>query len=133
MAYVYVALGSALGGMARYGVGLLVARLLGSGFPWGTILINVVGSFIISFFGTLTLPGGPFPAAMGLRLFVMVGICGGFTTFSSFSLQTLELAREDAWAAAFANIVLSLVLCLAAVAAGHLLAVRIGFPASSDP
>ncbi len=133
MVYLYVALGSALGGMARYGVGLAAARLLGSGFPWGTILINVVGSFIISFFGTLTLPGGRLPADMGLRIFVMVGICGGFTTFSSFSLQTLELARDDAWGAAFANIALSIVLCLAAVAAGHLLAVRIGVLPVGEP
>ena len=125
MAYLYVALGSALGGVARYGVGLAVARLWGSGFPWATILINVLGSFVISFFGTLTLPGGPLPAENGLRIFVMVGICGGFTTFSSFSLQTLELARDGAWAAAFANIAFSLVLCLGAVAAGHLLAERI--------
>ena len=133
MAYLYVALGSALGGMARYGVGLAAARLLGTGFPWGTILINVVGSFIISFFGTFTLPDGRLPADMGLRIFVMVGICGGFTTFSSFSLQTLELARDDAWGAAFANVALSVVLCLIAVAAGHLLAVRIGVLTAGQP
>ena len=133
MAYLYVALGSALGGVARYGVGLAAARLWGSGFPWGTILINVAGSFIISFFGTLTLPGGPLPADMGLRVFVMVGICGGFTTFSSFSLQTLELARDESWAAALANVTLSVLLCLAAVTAGHLLASRIGFAPPSEP
>ena len=126
MTYLYVALGSALGGMARYGAGLAAVRLWGTGFPWGTILINVVGSFVIGFFGTLTLPDGPLPAATGLRVFVMVGICGGFTTFSSFSLQTLELARDDAWAAAFANIALSVVLCLAAATAGHVLAARLG-------
>jgi CrcB protein len=133
MVYLYVALGSALGGMARYGAGLAAARLLGTGFPWGTILINVVGSFIISFFGTLTLPGGPLPAGSGLRIFVMVGICGGFTTFSSFSLQTLELARDDAWGAAFANIALSVALCLVAVAAGHLGATRVGALLQGDP
>ena len=126
MTYLYVALGSALGGMARYGIGLAAARLWGSGFPWGTILINVLGSFVIGCFATLTLPAGRLPAAPGLRVFVMVGLCGGFTTFSSFSLQTLELARDDAWGAAFANIALSVLLCLAAVAAGHVLAVRIG-------
>ena len=126
MTYLWVALGSALGGMARYGVGLAAARLWGVGFPWGTILINASGSFLISFFGTLTLPGGPLPAGAALRVFVMVGLCGGFTTFWSFSLQTLELARDDAWGAAFLNVALSLALCLLAVAAGHLLAVRIG-------
>jgi CrcB protein len=124
--YLWVGFGSALGGMARYGFGLVAARLWGTGFPVGTILINIVGSFIISFFGTLTLADGPFPANPSLRAFVMVGICGGFTTFSSFSLQTLELAQDDAWLAAFANIAISVVLCLLAVAAGYLLAVRIG-------
>ena len=133
MMYLYVALGSALGGVARYGISLAVVRLLGSGFPWGTILINVVGSFIISFFGTLTLTGGPLPADMGLRVFVMVGLCGGFTTFSSFSLQTLELARNDAWGAAFLNVALSVALCLLAAAAGYLLAARIGLAAQGEP
>ena len=133
MMYLYVALGSALGGVARYGISLAVVRLLGSGFPWGTILINVVGSFIISFFGTLTLTGGPLPADMGLRVFVMVGLCGGFTTFSSFSLQTLELARNDAWGAAFLNVALSVALCLLAAAAGYLLAARIGLSAQAEP
>jgi CrcB protein len=130
-AYLWVALGSALGGMARYGVGLLALRLWGAEFPWGTILINIVGSFIISFFGTLTTGAGPFPASVALRTFVMVGICGGFTTFSSFSLQTLELARDEQWLGAMANIALSVVLCLMAVTAGHVLAVRIGL--SGEP
>jgi CrcB protein len=128
-----VALGSALGGMARYGVGLMAARLWGSGFPWGTLLINVTGSFIIAFFATITLPGGNLPAGAGLRVFVMVGLCGGFTTFSSFSLQTLELAQDDAWGAAFANIALSVTLCLLAAAAGHLLAARIGIAPPAQP
>lgn len=133
MAYVYVGLGSALGGMARYGAGLAAARLWGTSFPWGTILINVIGSFIISFFGTLTLPGSVLAAPAGLRIFVMVGMCGGFTTFSSFSLQTLDLARDNAWGAAFANIALSVVLCLAAVTAGHILALRIGISPPAGP
>ena len=124
--YLWVALGSALGGMARYGIGQAASQVWGTAFPWGTILINVVGSFIISFFGTLTLPAGPLPASKSLRIFVMVGICGGFTTFSSFSLQTLELARGDDWLGAIANIALSLILCLAAVASGFLAARRVG-------
>jgi fluoride exporter len=123
--YLWVALGSALGGMARYGFGLAAARWWGPEFPWGTIIINVSGSFLISFFGTLTMAEGPLPAPAELRAFVMVGLCGGFTTFSSFSLQTLELAREEPWAAA-ANVALSVVLCLAAVTAGYVLAARLG-------
>ena len=93
-----------------------------AGFPYGTILVNIVGSFIIGFFGTLTLAGGRFPASSNLRLFVMVGLCGGFTTFSSFSLQTFDLLRSGSWLKALANVLLSVTLCLAAVAAGHLLA-----------
>jgi CrcB protein len=126
LTYLWVALGSALGGMARYGLTLAGAALLGPAFPWGTILINLLGSFVISFFGTLTMAAGPLPAAPGLRVFVMVGLCGGFTTFSSFSLQTLELARGGALLSAAANIALSVLLCLAAVALGHAAALRIG-------
>ena len=71
--------------------------------PWGTVLINVVGCFIIGFFGTYTLASGRHATAENMRLFVMVGICGGFTTFSSFSLQTFDLVREGAWAKALAH------------------------------
>ena len=122
LTYLCVALGSALGGVARFGLGGAVARLMGPDFPWGTILINIIGSFIISFFGTLTISGGPLEAGPNLRAFVMVGLCGGFTTFSSFSLQTLELAAGNQWLAASANVGLSVVLCLLAVTAGHLAA-----------
>ncbi len=124
--FLWVAAGSALGGVARYGFGLIAVRLWGESFPWGTIAINVLGSFIIGFFATLTLPEGAMPASANLRTFVMVGICGGFTTFSSFSLQTLTLARDGNWFATMGNIVLSVVLCLLAVTAGHVSAERIG-------
>jgi CrcB protein len=126
IAYLCVAVGSALGGVGRYGFGLLAARLWGESFPWGTIVINIVGSFIIGFFGALTAPEGPLPAHPNLRIFVMVGICGGFTTFSSFSLQTLSLARDGSWLPAMANVVLSVTLCLLAVTLGHLSAGWIG-------
>ena len=94
-------------------------------FPYGTILINVLGCLVIGYFGTLTLQGEQHAVSDDLRLFVMVGLCGGFTTFSSFSLQTYDLLRAGAWGRALANIVVSVVLCLVAVAAGHLLALRI--------
>ena len=87
---------------------------------------NAADKFLIGCFGTLTLQSGRYPAPDWLRLFVMVGVCGGFTTFSSFSLQTLELVRSEAWGAAFANVAGSLVLCLLAVAAGWWLGARIG-------
>ena len=113
-----VALGGALGSVARYWVAiwaLPVSRAL----PWGTVGINVAGSFLIGFVGTLTLANGRHPAPDWLRLFVMVGFCGGFTTFSSFSLQTLDLLRGGAVVRALLNVALSVLLCLAAVAAGH--------------
>ncbi len=114
----WVALGGALGSVARYWVAVL-ALPISRQLPWGTIGINILGSFIIGFFGTLTLQGGRYPASDGVRLFVMVGLCGGFTTFSSFSLQTLDLLRGDAWGRALANVGLSVLLCLTAVAVGH--------------
>ena len=121
MTYFWVALGSALGGLGRYG---LTRWTIGwsSSFPWGTILINALGAFVIGFLGTFTLASGRFPASENTRLFLMVGLCGGFTTFSSFSLQTFDLLRAGAWGKALANILLSVVLCLAAVGLGHLLA-----------
>ena len=125
IAYLWVALGGALGSMARYGTSIAAARMWGSTFPWGTLIVNVVGSFIMALFGTLTVSGGLIPASAGLRTFVMVGFCGGFTTFSSFSLQTLELARGNEALSAFANVVVSVVLCLLAAAVGHYLASQI--------
>ncbi len=121
---IYVMIGGALGSLARYLVSLL-ALPISRDLPWGTIGINIAGSFIIGFFGTLTLAQGRYPVSDDLRLFVMVGLCGGFTTFSSFSLQTLDLLRGGAVLRAGINIVLSVVLCVLAVAAGHLIAARL--------
>lgn len=122
--YLLVALGGALGTLARFVCGA-VAAPISQALPWGTILINIAGSFIIGFFGTLTLAGGRYPVSEDLRLFAMVGFCGGFTTFSAFSLQTLDLLRGDAPVRAGLNIVLSVALCLAAVAMGHGVASRL--------
>jgi CrcB protein len=94
--------------------------------PWGTIGINILGSFVIEFFGTLTVAGARYQEAEWLRVFVLVGVCGGFTTFSSFSLQTLDLLRGRAWARAGVNVVLSVLLCLLSVAVGHWAALRLG-------
>ena len=123
MSYLWVTVGSALGGFLRYAISRLMLSFdVSIGFPIGTVLINVIGSFVIGYFGTLTLHSGRYPVSDNVRLFVMVGICGGFTTFSSFSLQTFDLIRSDAWGRALANIALSVVLCVAAVAIGHRLA-----------
>jgi CrcB protein len=99
-----------------------VAKRIGETFPWGTVIINISGSFVITFFGTLATQQGSLPASPDLRTFVMVGFCGGYTTVSSFALQTLNLARDSEWLQASANFLISVVFCLAAawlgVAAG---------------
>jgi CrcB protein len=114
-------LGGALGTLSRYLISLVALPISGE-LPWGTIIVNITGSFIIGFFGTLTLAHGRYPVSEEVRLFVMIGICGGYTTFSSFSLQTLDLLRSGALTRAAINVLLSVVLCILAVAAGHAIA-----------
>ena len=123
--YFWIAVGSALGGMARFWLSGFVANRIGETFPFGTLFINVLGSFVIGFFAALTGPDGRFLMGTVSRQFVMIGICGGFTTFSSFSLQTLNLANEGEWLYAGLNIVSSFVLCLLAVWMGHAAAVNL--------
>ena len=118
----WVALGSALGGVARYWFSGIIARHFGETFPLGTLIVNISGSLLIGFIGTVSGPDGRFIISAEARQFMMVGILGGYTTFSSFSLQTLALARDGEWLLAGANIVGSVVLCLIAVWAGHMLA-----------
>ncbi|WP_244470617.1 fluoride efflux transporter CrcB [Microvirga massiliensis] len=124
-AYFWITLGSALGGAARYWCSGMVANAFGATFPWGTLVVNVVGSFIIGFFGTLTGPDGRMFVPSEYRQFVMVGFCGGYTTFSSFSLQTLALMQDGEWGHAGINIGLSVVLCLASVWLGHIAAASV--------
>ncbi len=118
MATLWVAVGGALGSVARYWIAIWALPISRS-LPWGTILINVAGSFAIGLFGSLTIEGGRYPAPEPARVFFMIGVCGGFTTFSSFSLQTLDLLRLGAPWRAFLNVAFSVLLCLAAVAAGY--------------
>jgi CrcB protein len=126
LTYFWVALGGAIGSMARLWLGMQVALLTGLAFPWGTILVNILGSLVIGFVATLTGPNGRVVVPIEAQAFVMVGLCGGFTTFSAFSLQTLELARDGRLLYAGANIMLSVALCLTAVAIGHWLATLFG-------
>ena len=123
--YLWIALGGALGTVARAVCAEIAARWLGDSFPWGILFINIAGSFVIGIFANLTGPGGRFLVAPDARQFVMVGVCGGFTTFSSFSLQTLNLVRDGDMLAAGGNIVGSVVLCLLAVWLGHVAAAAI--------
>ncbi len=123
--YLWIALGSALGGMARYWMTVTMAAVTGLQFPWGTIAINIIGSFVIGFVAALTGAQGRFDVPTDARLFVMTGLCGGFTTFSAFSLQTLDLARDGRWLQAGGNVGLSVILCLAAVALGYAAAMAI--------
>lgn len=122
VAYLVVGLGSALGGAARYACGELARALWGERFPWGTIFINILGSAIIGCFAELTAPEGRWRVGTLGRQFVMTGLCGGYTTFSGFSLETLDLWRAGRPAAAVANILVSLVLCLTAVWLTHIAA-----------
>ena len=118
-------IGSGLGGVARWGASGFIAERFGQTFPWGTLVVNVTGSFIIGLFATLTGPEGRIFAPASFRQFFMLGVRGGYTTFSSFGLQTLNLAEEGEWFRAGGNAVLSLVLCLLGVWLGHALALAI--------
>jgi fluoride exporter len=117
MDHLLVIIGSVLGGIARYGLSGVVARRIGETFPWGTLVVNVSGAFLIGIFAALIAAGDH-----ALRGLLMTGLCGGYTTFSSFSLQTLALARDGEWWRAAFNVIASFVFCLAAAAAGFVLA-----------
>lgn len=125
MIYLYVMAGGAIGTLGRFLLSAFVARWVGEFFPWGTLLINVSGSFVIGFFATLTDTEGPLLVRPEFRTFFLVGICGGYTTFSSFSLQTLRLAEQSEWLSALGNITASNVGCLAAVYVGHVAALAL--------
>ncbi|MGB8363937.1 MAG: fluoride efflux transporter CrcB [Rhizomicrobium sp.] len=120
--YLAVAAGGALGTVGRFFLSGVIANAFGQTFPWGTLIVNVTGSFVIGFFGTLTGPDGRLLVDGVTRQFVMIGICGGYTTFSSFSLQTLALMRDGEWLYAGWNVIGSVVLCLAFVWLGAVMA-----------
>lgn len=121
--YAWVAAGSILGGLARYLVSLALDT--GPGFPWATLFINVTGSLIIGFYAALTGPDGRMMASPQLRQFVMTGFCGGYTTFSTFSLETFRLFHGGLRYTALAYIGSSLICWLVAVWLGHTLATRL--------
>ncbi|HEX5220181.1 MAG TPA: fluoride efflux transporter CrcB [Verrucomicrobiae bacterium] len=118
-AYLWVACGGALGSVGRYWLATMIESRVGGSLPWGTIAVNVSGSFVIGFLAAFAGSAGLLGAS-GFRLFLMVGVCGGYTTFSSFSLQTLIFLRNGEWLNAGGNILLSVVLCLMGVWLGYL-------------
>jgi CrcB protein len=122
IAYVLIGIGGALGSIGRYWASGVVANLSGGAFPFGTMFVNVTGAIVIGFFATLTGPDGRMFVGTSARQFVMTGICGGYTTFSTFSLETMNLARDGDWLFAGLNAILSVALCLIAVWLGSVAA-----------
>ena len=114
----YVALGGALGAAGRYLTGLATLRLMGPGFPWGTLFVNVLGSFLMG----LLIVALADKVHERVQLFLLTGLLGGFTTFSAFSLEALVLYERGQPAVAGLYIAASLILSLGAVTAGALLA-----------
>lgn len=117
-AFICVVFGSVLGGLARYFVSGFIARRVGETFPWGTLFVNVSGAFIIGLFGALARHHNSLFASANPWLFAVTGFLGCYTTVSSFSLQTLALARDGEVGRAGVYIALSVALSLAAVTAG---------------
>jgi len=120
-ATIAVALGGAIGSVLRYWFSIWLAPI-SRDLPWSTIVVNIIGSFAIAFFGALTLASSRFELPEIWRIAFMVGICGGFTTFSSFSMQTVDLLRLDMPGRALMNVGISLVVCFAATALGYMAA-----------
>lgn len=126
LAYLWIAIGGALGSVARFWFSGVISRWFGETFPWGTLLVNVSGSFAIGLLAALAEPGGRRFIGPTGRQFLMYGVCGGYTTFSSFSVQTLELLRDGDWSKAGANAAGSVLLCLASVWLGYALGAGFG-------
>ena len=118
-AYLLVAFGSGLGGAARLWLSTLVSRGAGTVFPWGTLVVNVLGCLVVGILAALFEPASPLHVRQDLRVMLVVGVLGGFTTFSAFSLETLLLQRGVVWAAV-TYVATSIALCLLAAAAAYM-------------
>ncbi len=118
--YLYIAIGSALGGMMRYWCMINASNYFGNNFPYGTLIVNILGSFIIGCLAGLIFAGKR-SISDNMQKFMMVGICGGYTTFSSFSLDTLKLLQKAEYLKAASNITMSVILCLLASYIGYII------------
>jgi fluoride exporter len=125
MVYLWVAIGGAIGSVARFWLSGYIAEWFGETFPWGTIIVNISGCFVIGFAATAMGPDGRLFFGSAARTFIMVGFCGGYTTFSSFSLQSLNLVNDGEWLAALGNIGLSVAACFIGVWLGSILAMNL--------
>jgi CrcB protein len=126
--YLLVALGGAMGSVARHWLGNVVSEPVNQLFPWGTFWVNVSGCLLIGFLATLTSPGSRHLASNEMRIFLLTGICGGYTTFSAFGLQTVNLMRGGDWTRAGVYVLGSVVVCLLGTWLGHLLALPLSQP-----
>lgn len=126
--YLWVSLGGAIGTAARFWISGLLAQRYGETFPFGTMVVNVTGSLLIGMFFELTSPDGRLVVSPTWRAFVTIGICGGYTTFSSFSLQTFALLQDGEWLRAAVNVIGSFLFCLGAVWLGYFFAYVINRP-----
>lgn len=123
--YILVMIGGALGTGARFWLSGFVADNVGEPFPLGTLVVNITGSFAIGLFASFVDPEGSWLISPRLREFFMIGLCGGYTTFSSFSIQTLDLVRDGDWFKAGLNTLLSVAGCLVAVWLGRVVGLGI--------
>jgi fluoride exporter len=116
---VYIAIGGAIGSLCRYVAAMAFTAWAGTWLPWGTLLVNVTGSFVIGCAGGAAVAGAPASAAPFVRYFVMAGLCGGYTTFSAFSLQTVDLLQAGLTGRALLHVFLSVAACVAATWVGY--------------
>ncbi len=122
LSYVLVFVGGGCGSVARFLCSGFFARQFGEAFPWGTLFVNVIGCFVVGVLAGLAVPEGRWMISPSVRQFLVIGFCGGYTTFSSFSLQSLTLAQGGEWSHVAANIILSIVCCFIGVWLGYVLA-----------
>jgi CrcB protein len=119
MQYLAIAVGGALGALLRFGSSTAMHRWLGQGFPYGTLFVNVAGSFLMGFLYMLLT--SRMEVALPWRAFFLVGLLGAFTTFSTFSMDTLQLLEKGLWLKAVLNVLSNVIVCLAAAWAGVLI------------